>query len=132
MNALLLVAAAILFFVAVMHSVLAEWSGDRRLVRRIVHSGLFDAGVAEDLLARQIVRLAWHLTSLAWCGMAAVLAYLSLVEQTRPVVVTIRILAVVFVLHAALSLGITRGRHSSWYLFLIVGTLSFLATLPFG
>lgn len=132
MNVLLLIAAATLFFIGTMHSVLAEWSGDRRLVRRIVQSTLFEADVADDLLARRIVRLAWHLTSLAWCSMAAVLAYLSLVEQTRPVIVTIRIVAVVFVFHAVLSLGLTRGRHPSWYLFLIVATLSFLGTVPLG
>jgi len=132
MNVLLLIAAATLFFIGTMHTVLAEWRGDRRLVRRIVQSTLFDAGDAQDLLARQIVRLAWHLTSLAWCGIAAVLAYLSFVEQTRPVVVTIRILAIAFLFHAVLSLTLTRGRHPSWYLFLIVSALSFLGTVSLG
>ena len=132
MNAPLLIAAATLFSIGTMHTVLAEWRGDRRLVRRIVQSTLFDTGDAQDVLARQVVRLAWHLTSLAWCGIAAVLATFAFAEQTWVVVATSRILSAVFFFHAALSLMLARGRHPSWYLFLIVSALAFLGTVSGG
>lgn len=130
-NILLLIAAAILFLVGTMHTIRAEWI-DRRLVRRIVQSSLFDADSSADQLARQIVRLAWHLTSIVWCGIAVLMVYLSSVEQVRPIVVTIRIFAVIFALHALASLIFTRGRHPSWYLFLIVATCLLLSTEPVG
>jgi hypothetical protein len=127
-NVFLLIAAAVLFWIGIMHSVLAEWKGERRLVRRITRLTLFDSSDAKDLLAKRIVRLAWHLTSLVWCGTATVLAYVAFVEASESIVVIVRILSVVFLLHSALSLAIVRGRHASWPGFLIVSVCSFLGT----
>ncbi len=131
MNVFLLIAAAVLFFIGIMHSVVAEWTGERRLVRRITQLTLFDSSDAKDLLARRIVRLAWHLTSLIWCGTAAVLAYIAFVEASASIIVIVRILSVVFLLHSALSLAIVRGKHGSWLGFLIVSVFSFLGTMTF-
>lgn len=128
MNIFLLVAAIVLFAIGLMHSVLAEWKGERRLVWRITRLTLFDSSPAKDLLARRIVRLAWHLTSLIWCGTAAVLAYIAFVEASGPIVVIVRILSVVFLLHSALSLAIARGKHPSWLGFLIVSACAYLGT----
>jgi hypothetical protein len=128
MNVFLLIAAAILFFTGIMHTVLAEWKGERTLVRRITQSRLLDSGDAQDLLARRIVRLAWHLTSLTWCGIAVALTYLAFVEQTDSSKIVVRILGSTFLLHSALSLLIARGKHTSWYLFLIVSVFCFLGT----
>ncbi len=76
-----------------MHTVVAEWKGERRLVWRITQLTLFDSSDAKDLLAKRIVRLAWHLTSLIWCGCAVVLAYLAFVEASGPIIVVVRILS---------------------------------------
>ena len=131
MNLFLLIAAVVLFSIGVMHTVVAEWKGERRLVWRITQLTLFDSDDAKDLLAKRIVRLAWHLTSLIWCSCAVVLAYIAFVEASGPVIVVVRILASVFLLHSALSLIIVRGRHASWLGFLIVSVLSFLGTMRF-
>ena len=131
MNAFLLVAAAVLLSIGVMHTVVAEWKGERRLVWRVTRLTLFDSSDAKDLLAKRIVRLAWHLTSLIWCGCAVVFAYIAFVEASGPIIVVVRILASVFLLHSALSLIIVRGRHASWLGFLIVSVLSFLGTMLF-
>jgi hypothetical protein len=114
MNVFLLIAAAVLFSIGIMHSVVAEGTGERRLVRRITQLTLFDSSDAKDLLARRIVRLAWHLTSLIWCGCAVVLAYIAFVETSESIIAIVRILSVVFLLHSALSLAIVRGKHASW------------------
>ncbi len=132
MNVYLLVAAAVLFFVGIMHTVLAEWGGARRLVRRITQSEIFDSSDTQDLLARQIVRLAWHLTSLSWCGIASALAFMSFSELTESRVIVVRIFGLTFLLHSVLSLVLARGKHPSWYLFLIVSAFCFLATISPG
>ena len=131
MNVFLLIAAAVLFSIGILHSVVAEWAGERRLVWRITRLTLFDSSDAKDLLARRIVRLAWHLTSLVWCGIAAVLGYTAFVEASESIIAIVRILSVVFLLHSALSLAIVRGRHSSWLGFLIVSVFSYLGTMTF-
>ncbi len=130
MNVFLLIAAVVLSFIGVMHTVLAEWKGERRLVRRITQARLLDSSDAEDLLAKRIVRLAWHATSLTWCGIAAALAYLSFAEQTESLKTVVRILGSTFLLHSVVSLVIARGKHPSWYLFLIVSVFCFLGTGP--
>jgi hypothetical protein len=132
MNVFFLIAAAVLFFIGIMHTILAEWKGERTLVRRITQLRLLESSASEDLLAKRIVRLAWHLTSLTWFGIAAVLTFLSFVEQTESVKVVVRILGSTFVLHSVLSLVIARGKHPSWYLFLIVSVFCFLGTGSFG
>lgn len=131
MNVSLLIAALALFCIGVLHTVVAEWKGERRLVRRIQQLTLFESDHAKDRLAKRIVRLAWHATSLVWCGCAAVLAYIAFVEASGPIIAVVRILAVVFLLHSALSLTIARGRHASWIGFLIVSVFSFLGTMSF-
>jgi hypothetical protein len=131
MNAFLLIAAAVLFFIGIMHSVVAEWKGERRLVWRITQLTLFDSNDEKDLLAKRIVRLAWHLTSLVWCGCAVVLAYVAFVEASESIIAVVRILSVVFLLHSVLSLAIARGRHASWLGFLIVSVFSYLGTMTF-
>lgn len=131
MNVFLLIAAAALFAIGIMHSVVAEWKGERRLVWRIQQSALFDSDGAKDLLAKRIVRLAWHLTSLVWCGCAVVLAYIAFVEASESIIVIVRILSSVFLLHSVLSLAIVRGRHASWLGFLIVSVFSYLGTTTF-
>jgi hypothetical protein len=128
-NVFLLIAAVVLFCIGVMHTVVAEWTGERRLVRRITQLTLFDSDDAKDLLAKRIVRLAWHLTSLVWCGCAVVLAYLAFAPVSGSTVVVVRVLSVVFLLHSLLSLIIARGRHPSGLGFLIVGVASFLGTV---
>jgi len=131
MNAFLLIAAAVLFLIGILHSVVAEWKGERRLVWRITQLTLFDSNDEKDLLARRIVRLAWHLTSLVWCGCAVVLAYIAFVEASESIIAVVRILSVVFLLHSVLSLAIARGRHASWLGFLIVSVFSYLGTMTF-
>ena len=131
MNVFLFLSAAVLFCIGILHTVVAEWKGDRRLVWRITRLTLFDSDDDKDALAKRIVRLAWHATSLVWCGCAVVLAYLAFVEASGPVIAVVRILSAVFLLHSALSLAVARGRHSSWLGFLIVAALSFLGTLTF-
>ena len=75
------------------------------------------------------MRLAWHLTSLSWCGIAAALAYLYFAEQTESVVIVVRIIGLTFLFHSMLSLIIARGKHPSWHLFLIVSVCCFLGTM---
>jgi hypothetical protein len=128
-NLPLLVAAGTLFSIATMHTALGEWKG-RRLVRRMVESGTFDARDPADVLSMRIIRLAWHLTSLAWGGIAVVLADASFVAPTRLGFGVIRVLATVFACHAVLSLIISRGKHPSCYLFAVVAALLLIGDAP--
>jgi hypothetical protein len=119
-NLFLLGAAVLLAYVGIMHTVLAEWRGERRLVRRILDLHLFEDDREKDLLAKRIIRLAWHLTSVVWCGLAVVVAYLAFAGPSDASVAVSRILAGVFILHSLLSLILVRGKHPSCYVFFLV------------
>ena len=123
MNMFLLGAALLLAYIGIKHTVVAEWRGERRLVKRICSQVLYEGVDEKDVLAKRIVRLAWHLTSVMWCGVAGVIVYLASADVSTTSLVVVRILAATFLLHSLLSLLLVRGQHASWYGFLAVGAL---------
>ncbi len=70
----------------------------------------------EDLFTKQVLRFAWHLTSLAWVG----LGFIIWVEPSAKI---FHAVGSIFFLHAPLPLIWTRGRHLSWLVFLAIGIL---------
>jgi len=92
---LLYVAAALAVAMAVTHSYL----GERRVFPRLqVGTGLWP-----------IVRWAWHITSLAWVALAALLLLHG--NAAGPVI------AIYFALCAVICFATTRGRHVAWPFF---------------
>jgi hypothetical protein len=97
--------------------------GERRLVGPLVAS---DSGVMAHGLAKQVVRFAWHLTTLLWVGQALLLlrAAFAVPGFDRALVWGIG------VVHLAVGLfdaGYTRGRHIGWPPLTAIGVLALLA-----
>jgi hypothetical protein len=75
---------------------------------------------------RRALRFAWHITSIAWVGFAAILALLA---QPSPGANSVAlVLAITFWLTSALILVSSRGRHLAWPLFLLIGAIAFYAS----
>lgn len=122
MQTALFVAAALTAIVALAHSYLGERYILRRLFRRPNLPQLF--GGTEFTV--RTLRFAWHLTSLAWLGLGAVLVLLA-----RPPLDPDTIGLVVggtFLGHGAVVLVASRGRHLAWPVFLAIGLLTLWAT----
>jgi hypothetical protein len=118
----LLVAAILLALIAVAHSVLGERYIIIRLFRRSDLPRLFGS----DAFTKRTLRFAWHLTSVAWLGFAAILA--AAAEQTTPGVDPIlRIVAVTCLVTAAVIALASKGRHLAWPIFLAVACLGWYA-----
>ena len=121
--AALYLAAVLLLGVGVAHS----WLGERYVLRRIERSASLPklrlGGV--EMMA-QVLRFAWHITSIAWFGMAAILllmAHDALSPRTAGAVIASTFLV------SALTSGIpSRGKHYSWLVFLAVALLVLYAT----
>jgi len=75
---------------------MGEWVGERVLVKRIQNIQLSEIE-EKDITAKQVVRLAWHATSITWCGMGVLFLYTSFVELNHTLVI-IRILSITFFL----------------------------------
>ena len=122
MTLALYAAATLTVAIALAHSILGERYILVRLFRRDNIPKLF--GGSE--FTRQTLRFAWHITSLAWLGFAAVLIALA-----QPVIDRASlglIVGVTFIAHGLISLVASKGRHLSWPVFLVIGLLAYLAT----
>ncbi len=123
MSVLLVVAAAVVVLLAVAHSYLGERYLLTRLLRRPDLPKLF----GNDVFTRRTLRFAWHLTSVAWCGLAVLLVQLA--AAAVPTGMTLlRTIAVTFGASAVVSLVGSRGRHLSWVVFGVVAVLTWVAS----
>ena len=120
---LLLAAAALLVLIGVVHSVLGERYILTRLFRRTDLPRLF--GGTE--FTRLTLRFAWHITTLAWWGFAAVLV---IVARGGAMPAVLKAVSVTFLVTGVVALVASRGRHLSWVVFLAIALLTFLAVSP--
>lgn len=120
---MLIVAALLVLFIALVHSVLGERYILRRLFRRDNLPKLFGG---TDFTKRTL-RFAWHITSVAWCGLGALLWLLA-----QPAAPTSRdvagVVSLTFGASALLALGGSRGRHLAWVVFLAIAVLAWWGT----
>lgn len=122
MRGLLLVAAALLALIALAHSVLGERYILVRLFRREGLPRLFGS----DGFTRRTLRFAWHLTSVAWLGFAALLALQA--RAPEPDGALLAVVAATFLAHAAITAVASHGKHFAWPVFLAIAVLCWLAT----
>lgn len=121
MRGLLLVAAALLALIALAHSVLGERYILVRLFRREGLPRLFGS----DGFTRRTLRFAWHLTSVAWLGFAALLALQARAPESDGALLAV--VVATFLAHAAITALASRGKHFAWPVFLAVAVLCWLA-----
>lgn len=99
-----------------------SWLGETRLLGRLLSER---AGMlAHSRFASSTLRWAWHLTTVAWCGLGAVLAALALSPpafQTRAMLIA---MAATFLATAAVIALSSRFRHFAWPIFVVMAGLS--------
>lgn len=118
----LYLAALLLLLVGFAHSLLGEKYILMRLFRRENLPKLFGG---QDF-TRKTLRFAWHLTTVAWLGLAAILVLIAngaFTTASAGIVV-----GVTFLIHGVVALVASRGRHLSWPVFLLVGLIAVFAT----
>ena len=115
----LVAAAAATLLTAFTHS----YFGERRLIGPLI---ALNSGVMSRALAKQVVRLAWHLTSLLWLGQALLL----LRAANNPSSLDRVLAGGIGALHLGAGLfdGIfTRGRHIGWPMLTAIGLFCLLS-----
>lgn len=116
---------AMLFIVSAVHS----WGGEKYLWRPLFkHKG---NRILESQLARVVLRLAWHLTSVLWLVLASVV-YTVAFEPSFIEVVVLGVVGTSFVIVGLVDLIASKGQHIGWPLLTLVGVfaLGALANLP--
>ena len=118
----LLIAAALLVAISAAHSYL----GERYILIRLFRRADLPRLRGSDTFTKRTLRFAWHITSVAWLGFAAILIMLSGSSVEGGLVA--RIVGVTFLVSAAMSGLGSRGKHYSWIIFLAVGLLAWFAS----
>ena len=117
-----ILAAVILIVMGVAHSYLGERYILIRLFKRDDLPKLF-GGAA---FTTGTLRFAWHLTTIAWWGLAC-LVYLA-AGQTLDAAKTLRIIAVLALVSGIFPIVFTRARHLSWIVFFAIAALLFASS----
>ena len=117
----LLTAAALLVAIACAHSLV----GERYILQRLFRRGPLPPLYGSDWFTRRTLRFAWHLTSVAWLGFAALLV----LQTRRPEIdrALVTVVAATFLAHAVVTALASRGKHFAWPVFLAVAVLCWLA-----
>ncbi len=120
MSTPLLVAAGLAAALAVAHS----WLGERFLVSRLLRLENLPRIRGSRSFTANTIRFAWHLTTVAWIGLAVILVLLSGpapgAPATRAILLTITL---TFLVSSILSAVGGRMRHFSWWVLLAISAL---------
>lgn len=108
---MLIIGSVLLILIGLIHSYLGEKYILIRLFKRDIPK-LFGS----DVFTKQVLRFAWHLTTVAWFGFAAILATLHYDLNSRDGIL-LYIISLVFLISGAISCTFTRGRHYSYFVF---------------
>jgi len=109
---MLLVGSFLLILIGLVHSYL----GEKYLLIRLFKRDNLPKLLGSDWFTKRVLRFAWHLTTLAWWGFAAILYFLfnSSGNLHNEILITI---AIVFAISGIVSLVFSRGKHLSWLFF---------------
>ncbi|ACL03644.1 conserved hypothetical protein [Desulfatibacillum aliphaticivorans] len=118
MSPLLITAAVLLVLIALAHSCLGE--------RLLIGPLLKDPNVVifkRAPLTKNILRFAWHITTVAWWGMAAAI----LDMQGGENLLSMYIYIATFVVTGVMILAWTKGKHVAWIVFFAIAGCLFAA-----
>jgi hypothetical protein len=118
MSTALLAAAVLTFAIAAAHSVLGECFVLTRLFRREGIPKLFGSSAGMT----QTLRFAWHITSIAWCGMGLLLILMARGGFSMHRVALV--ISATFAVTGMIVLISSRGRHLAWLVFGLIALLT--------
>ncbi len=118
MAILLYVAALLTIALGIAHSYLGEKYILIRLFRRENLPKIF----GDQEFTKRTLRFAWHITTVAWIGLAALLVHAGRGDLT--VQGTLRIIGVTAIISGLLPIIFTRGRHLAWIVLFAIGGIA--------
>ena len=119
MSIFLFIAAALLVFIGIAHSYLGEKYILIRLFRRDDLPKLFGS---QDFTVKTL-RFAWHITTVAWFGLAAIAFHLA--SDTLSKAIIAQIIGLTFFIHFLIAFIGSKGKHLSWIVFLAISGCMF-------
>lgn len=119
MNIHFAAAAVLLLAIGAAHS----WLGEKYILIPLFRSATLPRLFGGQEFTRRTLRFAWHLTTVAWWGTAALLLVMSRAQPGGSLVSLSTVIAVTLLACAVTSFVGSRGRHLSWVVFLAAALL---------
>lgn len=119
MNFYFVVAAFLTLVIGVAHSFL----GERYILVRLFRRQNIPHLLGSDAFTKRTLRFAWHLTTIAWFGAAALLLVLASYPLDAFARMLSGVIAATFLASSVVALAGSRGRHLSWIVFLLIAAL---------
>ena len=110
-----------MFITGIAHS----WLGERYILIRLFKRDGLPKLFGSTAFTTGTLRFVWHLTTVAWWGMAYLIFIAAGGEVSKDQL--LGVIGSVALVSAAFPLYFTRGKHLSWLLFLLVGVLVLVA-----
>ena len=123
----LLIAAIATLLVAGMHTI----AGERMVIGPLLRSPDLPRLTGSVESTRNLLRWAWHFTSLAWVGFAVVLFLLRDAHPDARLVIG-RTVSAVLAVYGLITLIGSRGRHPAWPLFLVAALSGWVGSAASG
>ncbi|MBE3654810.1 MULTISPECIES: hypothetical protein [Vibrio] len=108
-------------FLLVVISFVHSYLGERFILSRLFTRDNLPKLFGSDDFTKRTLRFAWHLTSVAWIGFAGIVVALAQPELSKLVVA--QIVSFTFVIHFAVALFGSKGKHLSWVAFGLITVL---------
>ncbi|MBL4764956.1 MAG: hypothetical protein JKX67_06710 [Colwellia sp.] len=121
---MLLIGSLLLIFIGFIHSYL----GEKYILIRLFRRDNIPKLHGSDWFTKRVLRFAWHITTLAWWGFAAILYFLSSPSDNLRAEILLTI-TVVFAISGIVSLLFSRGKHLSWLFFFGIASTSWLSII---
>ena len=116
---MLLLGSFLLMFIGIIHS----YFGEKFILIRLFKRDNLPTLLGSDWFTKRVLRFAWHLTTIAWWGFAAILYFLSSSSSNIHAEILI-IIGAVFAVSGVVSLLFSRGKHLSWLIFFGIAATS--------
>ena len=124
MDNLLIIGAILVVLIGAAHSYLGEQYILVRLFRRSNFPQLFGS----DTFTKQTLRFAWHLTTIAWIGLASVILIEVVVPSSEQLSTILKAISITFFISSVVTLAASKGRHFAWIVFLSISLLVWIGS----
>jgi len=121
---MLLLGSFLLIFIGFVHSYL----GEKYLLIRLFRRDNLPKLLGSDWFTKRVLRFAWHLTTIAWWGFAAILYFLSSSSVTLHTDILLTI-GIVFAVSGIISFVFSHGKHLSWLFFFGIACTSVFSVI---
>ena len=125
MNFYFVAAAVLVVGIGIAHS----WLGERYILMRLFRRQNMPHLFGSDDFTKRTLRFAWHITTVAWFGAAALLSILASYPIDDSARMLSRVIAATFLVSSIVALLGSRGRHLSWVVFLLIAVLVWMGNL---